>query len=168
MDDLETLAGRMVALLLEEAAFLEEAAARLKRERKALVSGDGSALRKALEGWQELAEVRGERDKRRAVLLDRISSLTGLRHGEINVSTLRPLLSREAGERLAAAGARVKKAAREAGVEAAVGKELLEEAARFHQGLLLSIGKAFQERGIAPAGSGHGSGPGISLLDTRG
>ncbi len=168
MNDLETLARKLEALLLEEAAFLEKAAARLKGERKALVSGDGETLRKALEGWQELAEVRGERDKRRAVLLDRVSSLTGLRHGEITVSRLRPLLSPEAGERLAAAAARMKKAAREAAVEAAVGKELLEEAARFHQGLLLSIGRAFQERGIAPAGAGGGDGPGISLLDTRG
>ncbi len=168
MGDLEALAREMEALLEEEAAFLERAADRLRRDRKALVSGDARVLAEALEGWQKLAEVRGERDKRRAVLLDRISSLTGLRPGEVTLSRLGKILGGKAGERLASLGGRVKKAARAAALEAAVGRDLLEEAARFHEGLLRSIGKAFREQGISPPGRSCAEDPGISLLDTRG
>jgi len=150
MSELERLAGEMEALLMEEASFLEEAAARLRRERKAL------------------AEVRRERDRRRAVLLDRISTLTGLRPGEITASRVGAILSPATGGRLTRAGARLKAAARKAAVETAVGRDLLEEAARFHEGLLRSIGEAFQELGIAQGGPGGTEGPGISLLDARG
>lgn len=168
MSELERLAGEMEALLMEEASFLEEAAARLRRERKALISGEKEILEQAVERWQDLAEVRRERDRRRAVLLDRISTLTGLRPGEITASRVGAILSPATGGRLTRAGARLKAAARKAAVETAVGRDLLEEAARFHEGLLRSIGEAFQELGIAQGGPGGTEGPGISLLDARG
>jgi len=162
MSEIEELASRLEGLLLEEAAFLEEGARRLRLERKALISGETALLEEALGRWQELAEVRRERDRRRTVLLDRLSALTGLRPGEVSISRISGRLTPVVRARLLRAGEKVKTAARRAALEAAVGGELLEEAARFHEGLLRTIGDALHRRGLSAEG------PGISLLDARG
>ncbi len=168
MLEIDKLALEMETLLREETVFLEEAAELLRKERKALVSGDGKLLERAVEAWAELAEARKDRDRRRAVLLDRLGHLAGLRPGEVTVSALAPKLRPGTAGRLRAAGEHLKRAARAAALEAAVGRELLEEAARFHEGLIRAIGEAFREKGIVPAGSGGAEGPGISLVDARG
>jgi len=142
MSELEKLADQLNALLRREIKCLEATASCLKSDRKALISGQGSVLGEATENWQTLTSNRADLDRQRALILDRISAILDIPAARLNVTKIARFLEYPLDMELRNTGDRVRQAARQAALEAAVGRDLLEESAHFHEGLLRNIAAA--------------------------
>jgi len=168
MADIKELCRELAELLLREERCLEEATTALKRDRQALASARGSLLEEANRSWTELAAGRSDLDRRRAMLIDRISRETGLEPRAIRVSRLARLVGEPEAGALRRAGERVRRAAREAALQAAIGHDLLEEATRFQEGLIARLAGAAEP---VPGHYGYsretGSAP-LSVIDRTG
>ena len=147
-----------------EIRFLERASILLRNNRKALISGETRALENALVRWTALEKEKEREEEKRAALLSEIARAFGMEFKDLNFSGLLPFVGGKWRARLEALSKRLIKVSEEAAIQAAVGWELLEQAARFNEGLLKSISRAIEGAGNKIPVDANG----ITILDTLG